>query len=102
MHKLRSERICESKYRVENYAKAVKQSRSTIYRNVKLLMHSTPKHWFNELRLKQAKEMLTNRCKENDICRKLGFCDRVYFWRWFTKRAGISPRAFIQNKIERR
>jgi len=102
MAKSRSELIGASKFRVNDYAKIIGCHRSTIYRNFKIGKNITPKLYFDQIRFEKAEKMLSDGLKLSEIYQELGFCDRFYFWRWFTGRAGFSPRRFqTRNQLRR-
>lgn len=61
----------------------------------------TPMEYLDNLRLSQAKELLTNTpYKIEEIAELCGFCDQFYFSRFFKKHTGIPPRKFKQTHIE--
>ena len=49
--------------------------------------------WINKLRVKKAKEVLSERAHitDSEVARMCGFCDRQYFQKVFIKYEGISP-----------
>lgn len=55
--------------------------------------------WLSMLRVKKAKELLTNsNYTVKEVCFMVGYKDPNYFSRIFKKRMGITPSEFIKNK----
>lgn len=56
--------------------------------------------YFTELRIQRACELLDRSdLQVGEIAEKLGFADRLYFTRLFSKHTGMPPTAYRQRRI---
>lgn len=56
------------------------------------IYHCTPKEYVTLLRIKKAKELLSNKSLQvNEIAEMLGYCDGFHFSKIFKSKVGVSP-----------
>ena len=80
---------------VEELAKLASMSVATFKRAFKKEFNSSPIHYINTKKLKQAKELLSlPHLTISDIAYQVGFNDPLYFSRFFKQKEGVSPSDF--------
>ena len=80
---------------VEQFARAFKLSRSTLYLKFREAFGKSPVQVLTELRIEHAKELLINTDMPiSEVACASGYDDPLYFSRQFRKRTGMAPRVF--------
>lgn len=86
---------------VEELAKLANMSVATFKRAFKKEFNSSPIHYINTKKLKQAKELLSlPHLTISDIAYQVGFNDPLYFSRFFKQKKGVSPSDFRSSFTE--
>lgn len=79
-------------------AKRCAVSVSTLQRNFKKAYGKTISAYRSELKLLQAKNLLTDgNCSIDEIAEALDFCDSSHFSKWFKQSTGISPKKYLKE-----
>jgi AraC-like DNA-binding protein len=77
-------------------------SRRNLFRRIKLASGLSPGELVNEIRLRTAKELMTDSdLKMYEIAERVGFKSRIVFTRNFTRLYGTSPTEFLRNYKEK-
>lgn len=80
----------------EKLAASVHLSLSQLIRLFQRHLHTTPRHYFEEQRVKTAKERLhVPKARAKEVAYGLGFKNLPHFSRWFKKQTGTTPREHI-------
>jgi ligand-binding sensor domain-containing protein/signal transduction histidine kinase/DNA-binding response OmpR family regulator len=91
--------ISEPTLNVEELARMMHTSTSTLYRKVKDITGISPNEYIRVYRLKKAAEMLSStEYKINEISYLVGFSSPSYFTTSFQKQFNISPSQFINQQ----
>lgn len=92
--------IQESEFGIEQMAKELNMSRSTLSRKLKVLTGLTPLDFVRNIKLKYACRLLKNKTVSiSDVAYHLGFSSPKYFTKCFKKELGVTPSEF-QGKEE--
>lgn len=90
--------IAEVGLNVEDLAKEVFMSRTTLYRKIKALTSQTTVEFIRTVRLKRAAQLLkTDNYTVNEIAYMTGFTDTDYFRKCFKEQYKQTPTEFINN-----
>jgi AraC-like DNA-binding protein/mannose-6-phosphate isomerase-like protein (cupin superfamily) len=65
--------------------------RDHLNRLLKQASGSSMGHLRDQMRIKQARQLLTQSLKVQDVAQRLGFSDQNYFARWFRQQTGLRP-----------
>ena len=85
---------------IKDMSKKAGYSQSRFAHLFKESTNMTPLAYCNNIRLKNACEMLTGtNCSIGDVALKCGFEDQLYFCRVFKKKYGISPSEFRRKNV---
>ncbi|WP_276482428.1 two-component regulator propeller domain-containing protein [Paraflavitalea pollutisoli] len=90
--------LMESDLQVEEMAKVVNMSRTTLYRKLKALTGLSAIEFIRDVRLKRGAQLL--RKKEftvNEVAYMVGFSDVDYFRKCFKQQFGKTPKEFAHN-----
>ncbi len=89
------ERLSQSEITAEELAALVVQSRSTLYRNLKIATGYTPAQFVREIRLLEAQKIFHNepRALISDVSQRVGFSNASYFSRLYKKKFGLRPKS---------
>ncbi len=80
-------------------AEKMNMSRSSFYRKIKLLTNLSPIDFINNIRMKQACELLSDPNNSiKDVSYAVGFADQRYFSSCFKKEFGMTPTEFQKRK----
>lgn len=83
---------------ISELAKMCAMSESTFRRNFKTILGCGPKEYINTMKIKKAKQMLSNSdAAINEICSALGFYDNAHFTKVFKNAAGITPAEYKKH-----
>lgn len=77
---------------------------SSYCRAFKRAVGMTPGEYLTQLRMEEAKAMLSSSSSANrvkDVARSVGFSDELYFSRLFKKREGLSPQIYMKQAGQR-
>src|SRR5690606_32982814 len=89
------DRIADSELNIEDICDAVGLSRTHLYRKIKALTGLSTAEIIKEIRLKRAKQLLSERkFNINETAYMVGFSDVDYFRKCFKAEFGISPSEF--------
>lgn len=92
--------IDDDSFKFSQFATEMANSKSTLYRRMKLLTGQTPMEFIRIIRLNHAVDMLlNNNCDIADIAYTLGFNDPKYFSRCFKTKFGLSPKEYKKMAI---
>lgn len=80
---------------VDTLGKQANMSKSTLTRLFKTQIGVSPLEYVIRLRLRKAKEILSQTKNIKEACFSAGFNDVNYFTRLFKKREGVTPGAFV-------
>jgi transcriptional regulator GlxA family with amidase domain len=61
--------------------------------------HTTPRSWTQHLRLRLAKELLSQGFTNKAVVAELGFTDNAHLCREFKKRCGTTPRYYAPSTL---
>jgi AraC family transcriptional regulator, arabinose operon regulatory protein len=90
-------------WRVEELAGLAGLSQPHFFRRFRKATGATPLDWLRRERINEAKRRLSqSRDPIRAIAEELGYGDQFYFSRDFKKLAGLSPRHYRRQEIERR
>lgn len=85
-------------FSVDQLAKEMAVSRSSLQRKLKGLLGTTPNDYIKLIRLKTAAQMLqSGSYRINEVCYMVGFSNLSYFTRCFTSQFGIRPKDYIKK-----
>ncbi len=85
-------------FSVDQLAKEMAVSRSSLQRKLKGLLGATPNDYIKLIRLKTAAQMLqSGSYRINEVCYMVGFSNLSYFTRCFTSQFGIRPKDYIKK-----
>lgn len=84
---------------IDSLAKKACMSRSRFYAEFKKQLGCSPGEYQQQLRLKNAAEMIRQGRSISQACYDMGFNDLSHFSRRFTKFYGASPRQFQTNNV---
>jgi len=91
--------IAEPGLNVEDLAKEVFMSRTTLYRKIKALTNQTTVEFIRTVRLKRAAQLLkSNNHSINEIAYMTGFTDIDYFRKCFKEQYKKTPTEYINNE----
>lgn len=83
---------------LDDLAKIVNVSKSTLIQTFKTALHTTPLQYINHIRLEKAKDLLLNTDSSiSEISEMVGFQSIHYFSRYFKSREQISPAEYRQR-----
>jgi AraC family transcriptional regulator of adaptative response / methylphosphotriester-DNA alkyltransferase methyltransferase len=74
-------------------------SQAQLARVFKAKFGMTPVEYANRVRLDRAKELLNAGQRVAEVAWEVGFDSLSAFYRFFTKHAGVAPKAFQQNEV---
>jgi signal transduction histidine kinase/DNA-binding response OmpR family regulator len=90
--------ISDPGFHVEDLAKSLCMSRSSLLRKIRGLSEFSPNDFIKVIRLKKAAEILQEgEYKINEVCFLVGFSSTSYFTKAFQKQFGILPKDFARN-----
>lgn len=90
--------ITDPELNVENLAKEVFMSRTTLYRKIKALTGKTTIEFIRTVKLKRAAQLLkSNACNVNEAAYMSGFTDIDYFRKYFKEEYNKTPTEFINS-----
>lgn len=85
-------------FSVDQLAKEMAVSRSSLQRKLKGLLGTTPNDYIKLIRLKTAAQMLQSGSHRiGEVCYMVGFSNLSYFTRCFTSQFGIRPKDYIKK-----
>ena len=85
-------------FSVDQLAKEMAVSRSSLQRKLKGLLGTTPNDYIKLIRLKTAAQMLqSGSYRIGEVCYMVGFSNLSYFTRCFTSQFGIRPKDYIKK-----
>lgn len=85
-------------FSVDQLAKEMAVSRSSLQRKLKGLLGTTPNDYIKLIRLKTAAQMLqSGTYRIGEVCYMVGFSNLSYFTRCFTSQFGIRPKDYIKK-----
>jgi AraC-like DNA-binding protein len=86
-------KIDDDRFNFEQFASEMANSKSTLYRKMKLLTGQTPMEFIRSIRLNHAVNMLldSNNCDITEIAYTVGYNNPKYFSRCFKNKFGLSP-----------
>lgn len=94
--------IDKTEMTIEEFAGALKMSRTVFYRKLKTIVGLSPVDFVREIRVKRAAQLID--CGEytfSQIAYMCGFNDPKYFTKCFKKQMGVTPSEYKGNKILR-
>lgn len=87
---------------IEEFASALKMSRTVFYRKLKTIVGLTPVDFVREIRIKRAAQLIdSNEYTFSQIAYMSGFNDPKYFTKCFKKHFGVTPSEYKDNRILR-
>lgn len=93
------ENLTNEDFSVDQLAKEMAVSRSSLQRKLKGLLGATPNDYIKLIRLKTAAQMLqSGSYRINEVCYMVGFSSLSYFTRCFTSQFGIRPKDYINKQ----
>jgi len=84
-----------AQYRAEDIARLCSVSRRQMQRYFDRRFDQGPHAWLNELRLRDAEELLLKGNPVKAVAFELGFKDAAHFCRTFKLHYGVSPLSFV-------
>ncbi|WP_207420103.1 hybrid sensor histidine kinase/response regulator transcription factor [Desertivirga brevis] len=98
--KLVEERIADPELNVETICNSIGISRSQLYRKIKTLSGLNVADLIKEIRLKRAKQLLSDRkFNVNEVAFLVGFANADHFRRCFKMEFGLSPSEYQKDQI---
>lgn len=95
------ENISEPTLNVEDLAKQVYMSRTTLYRKMKALTNQSIVEFIRSVRLKRAAQLLeTNQHRITEIAHMTGFAEIDYFRKCFKEQYKQTPTEYLQNHLK--
>ncbi len=92
------ERDCFENKKVAYYAKAMNVTTRTLNNITHSIVHKSAKAFIDEILITQIKGLLVNsQFTMNEIAYQAGFDDPTYFFKYFRKRTGFSPKQFKEK-----
>lgn len=73
-------------------------SQATLHRMFVKHLNTSPKNYYIELKMNEAKSMLRSNQRVKEVARRLNFSSAAYFSSEFKKRYGVSPRNYKFNE----
>lgn len=96
VHDIVAEHLQEADFSLEDLAKELMMSRSSLGRKFRGLINMTPNDYIQIERLKRAAQMLKDgETRINEVCWRCGFNTPSYFTKCFKKQFGVLPKDFI-------
>ncbi len=87
--------LSNTEFSVEDLAKHMYVSRSSLYTKLNAISDLTPNEFIRLIRLRKAAQYIVQgKYKINEICYLVGFSSPSYFTRSFTKQFGVSPKDY--------
>lgn len=100
LHEVIEKNISNETFSVENMAKAMHISNSSLFAKIKNLTGITPNKLVLLVRMKKAAELLMeNRYRINEVCYMVGFSNPSYFAKCFLKQYGVLPKEFRESQL---
>ncbi len=91
--------LSDSQFGVDQFAKEMAMSQSTLYRKLKSLSDESTNNFIKDFRLKKATEILANNdLHVNEVSLMVGFDDPAYFAKIFKHKYGSSPSEYAKKK----
>lgn len=85
---------------IDKFVSQMGVSRMQLYRKLSALTNMTVKEFVNDIRLKRAEQMLSEkRITVSEVAYSVGFNDLSYFGKCFKKKYGMSPSEYNQKHI---
>ncbi len=92
------ENIASPNFDVNELARAMNMSRSTLTRKLKAITGDTPLDFIRHIKMKQAKALLNNKSSNiSEVATALGYQNRKYFTACFKEEFGITPSEYQKN-----
>ena len=92
------ENIASLDFDVNELARAMNMSRSTLTRKLKAITGDTPLYFIRHIKMKQAKALLNNKSSNiSEVATALGYQNRKYFTACFKEEFGITPSEYQKN-----
>lgn len=89
----------ETSFSIENCLSEINVSRTYLNKLFKKHFNITPISYVNNKRLNRAKQLIRTENYTNDIIANLcGFKETVYFYHFFKKNTGMTPKEYKKNK----
>lgn len=100
LHEVISDNLDQEELDVKKIATIMNMSRPTFYRKLKSISNLTPNELLNITRLKKAAALLAEgNYKVYEVSEIVGFGSPNHFGRSFMKQFGMSPTAYVQEKL---
>jgi AraC-like DNA-binding protein len=87
----------KAKFRPAGIAALCSISLRQLERHFASEFHITPRSWTQDVRLRLAKELLSQGLSNKVVVAELGFTDNAHLCREFKKRCGTTPRYFAPS-----
>ena len=87
-----------AQYRADDMARLCSVSQRQMQRYFERRFDQSPHAWLNELRLREAEELLLKGNYVKAVAFDLGFKDAAHFCRTFKLHYGLSPLAFVARR----
>lgn len=95
------ENINNSELVIDDIAKGIGVSSSSLYLKIKQITGVTPNKLVTSMRLKKAAELLSeNTYRVSEVCYKVGFNNPSYFSKCFQRQFGVLPKDFFSKMVK--
>ncbi|MCF8346029.1 MAG: response regulator [Bacteroidales bacterium] len=90
--------LSDINFGVEEFAKEMAMSQSTLYRKLKVLSDESTNNFIKDFRLRKAAEIMVNHdLNVNEVSLMVGFNDSAYFAKIFKAKYGNSPTEYVKK-----
>ena len=95
------ENYANSGFTMEDMAKEFNMSRASFYRKINGVLDMSPNDYLRFVRLKKAAQLFRqDAVRVNEACYLVGFNSPSYFAKCFQKQFGISPKDFLEKRLQ--
>ena len=94
--------IDKTEMTIDDFANALKVSRTAFYRKLKTIVGLSPVDFIREIRVKRSTQLIdSGEYTFSQIAYMCGFNDPKYFTKCFKKKMGITPSEYRENQVLR-
>lgn len=93
------ENLSDDNFSIEDFAKNIGMSRSSLYRKIQALTGQSAKEFIRDIRIKKAARLLEEGDRTvSEVAFEVGFISRSYFAKCFNERFHETPSKFLESK----
>lgn len=90
-----------SDFSIDDFAEALQMGRTIFYRKVKSLTGLSPIDYLQELRINRSVQLLdSGKYNISTVAYMTGFSDPKYFTKFFKRKMGVTPSAYVKQREE--